>query len=235
MLPPSPLTDPYVQHSRIRFFTGEIRFSVGIAVDKPGRRQRVAGEEPVEAVPREPLRARASRQPLVPYLRDLVAILLQSARVPRDAVVGVVTDEFGRQPGELIEDRPMPIGSAPVLNHGQRAGKAAFGRRLPHHVLAVPRLSPGVGEPRKSNGGSLQSACVPPPRCGRKSMKRVLSGCSVSPNRPRRFSNTSNTRLASWWVSKVITKSSANRTRVAVPIRRGRTSPSNHLSSTWCR
>ena len=124
MLPPSPLTDPYVQHSRIRFFTGEIRFSVGIAVDEPGRRQRVAGEERVEAVPREPLRARASRQPLAPYLRDLVAILLQSARVPRDAVGGVVTGELGRQPGELIEDRPMPIGSAPVLERGRRAGKA---------------------------------------------------------------------------------------------------------------
>jgi hypothetical protein len=33
-----------------------------------------------------------------------------------------------------------------VLDCGQRTGKAAFGRRLPHHVLAVPRLSPGVGE-----------------------------------------------------------------------------------------
>jgi hypothetical protein len=84
----------------------------------------VAGEERVEAVPREPLRARASRQPLAPYLRDLVAILLQPARVPGDAVGGVVTDELGRQPGELIEDRPMPIGSAPVLERGQRAGKA---------------------------------------------------------------------------------------------------------------
>jgi hypothetical protein len=128
-LPPSPLTDPYVQHSRIRFFTGEIRFSGGIAVDEPGRRQRVAGEERVEAVPREPLRARASRQPLAPYLRDLVAILLQSARVPGDAVGGVVTDELDRQPGELIEDRPMPIGSAAIRwvqlpsGKGQRASR----------------------------------------------------------------------------------------------------------------
>ncbi|HEY1860589.1 MAG TPA: hypothetical protein VGG61_09565 [Gemmataceae bacterium] len=42
-------------------------------------------------------------------------------------------------------------------------------------------------KPRKSNGGALQSGCVPPWRSGRKSTKRVLSGWSVSPYRSRRF------------------------------------------------
>ena len=50
MLPPSPLTDPDVQISRIRFFTGELRFS-GIAVNDPGPWQRMAGEERGEASP----------------------------------------------------------------------------------------------------------------------------------------------------------------------------------------
>ena len=87
MLPPSPLTDPYVQHSRIRFFAGEIRFSVGIAVDEPGRRQRVAGEERVEAIPGEPLRARAPRQPVCAMSSrprgDTVAVGANSPLMPQ--------------------------------------------------------------------------------------------------------------------------------------------------------
>ena len=43
----------------------------------------------------------------------------------------------------------MPVGPTPVLDRGQRAGKAAFGRCLPHHVLALPRLLPRVGEAEK--------------------------------------------------------------------------------------
>src|SRR6202035_5492457 len=88
--------------------------SGGISVNDPGQWQWMACEEHGEASPGEPLRARAPFQPLAPRLRDLLAILRQPPEVPRDAVVGIVTDELGRQPGELIEDRPMPIGSAPV-------------------------------------------------------------------------------------------------------------------------
>src|SRR5579871_5443278 len=149
MLPPSPLTDPDVQISRIRFFAGELRCSGGIAVDDSGPWQRVAGEERLEAVPCETLPTRASFQPLAPQLRDLLSILVQPSEVPRDAVVGKVTDELGRQPGELVENRLVPIGSAPVVNREQRTGKAALRRRLPHHVLALARFHPRVGEAEK--------------------------------------------------------------------------------------
>jgi hypothetical protein len=57
-----------------------------------------------------------------------------------------VTNEYRRQPGTLFERGPMPVGPTPVLDRGQRAGKTALGRGLPHHVLAIPRLSPRVGE-----------------------------------------------------------------------------------------
>ena len=57
-----------------------------------------------------------------------------------------MTDEYRRQPGTLFGRGPMPVGPAPVLDRGQRAGKTALGRGLPHHVLAIPRLSPRVGE-----------------------------------------------------------------------------------------
>src|SRR5438309_7215402 len=38
-----------------------------------------------------------------------------------------------------------------------------------------------------------------------------------------------------WLLSNAINASSANRTRVQSPLRRGLTSVSNHSSSTWCR
>src|SRR6266436_10016075 len=66
--------------------------------------------------------------------------------VPRDPIVGIVTIDYRRQPRVLFACRPMPVGPAPFLDRGQRAGKSTFGRRLPHHVLALPRLSPRVGE-----------------------------------------------------------------------------------------
>ena len=40
----------------------------------------------------------------------------------------------------------MPVLLAPVLDCEQRAGKAAFRRHLPHHVLTVPRFPPRVGK-----------------------------------------------------------------------------------------
>src|SRR5215471_10069928 len=69
--------------------------------------------------------------------------------VPRDAIIGIVTIDYRRQPGVLFACRPMPVGPAPFLDRSQRAGKSTFGRRLPHHVLALPRLSPRGGEAEK--------------------------------------------------------------------------------------
>ena len=57
-----------------------------------------------------------------------------------------MTGEYRRQPGALFACGPMPVGPAPILDRGQRAGKTVLGRHLPHHVLAFPRLSPRVGE-----------------------------------------------------------------------------------------
>ena len=73
MLPSSPLTDPDVQISRFRFFTGELR-SRGVAMDNPGCRQRVALEEFSEAVPVEPVPAIPPRQPFLPDPRDLLGV-----------------------------------------------------------------------------------------------------------------------------------------------------------------
>src|SRR5215468_12100989 len=91
-------------------------------------------------------------------------------------------------------------------------------------------------KPRKVNEvPSVSGWLVPFGRLLRKSTNRVLSGWSVSPYRARRLPKTLRTRLASRISSNAITASSAKRIRVHLPLRRGRTSVSNHSSSTWCR
>jgi len=85
----------------------------------------------------------------MPGPHDLVAKVLQLPNIPRDAIVGKVTIEYRSQPGALFAGRQVPMGPAPVLDRGQRAGKPAFSRGLPHHVLALPRLCPRVGEAKE--------------------------------------------------------------------------------------
>jgi hypothetical protein len=106
----------------------------------------MTGEERFEVSPYEHPASRSTFQPLVPDPLNLIAILLDPPNVSRDAIVGIVTIEDRRQPGSLIACRPMPVGPAPFVDRGQRAGEAAFGRCSPHHVLAFPRLLPRVGE-----------------------------------------------------------------------------------------
>src|SRR5215471_11364880 len=98
----------------------------GVAVDDPGRWQRMTGEERSEFVPKELRSSRSPFQPLVPDPHDLVAILLYSANIPRDAEVGIVTIECRRQPDALFAYRLMPISLTPIPDCGQRAGQAAF-------------------------------------------------------------------------------------------------------------
>jgi hypothetical protein len=69
-------------------------------------------------------------------------------------------------------------------------------------------------------------------RPSRKSTKRVLSGWSLSSYRSRRLPRTARTRLASSKRSNAMTRSSANRTRIHLPLKCGRTAVSNHSSST---
>src|ERR1700678_3245685 len=69
--------------------------------------------------------------------------------VPGDAVVGVMAYELRGELYVLIADRLVAVLPAPVVDRDQGAGEAAFRRPLPHHVLALLRLRPGVGEAEK--------------------------------------------------------------------------------------
>ena len=56
----------------------------------------------------------------------------------------------------LIAEGPVAVFPAPVIYRGHRTGKAAFGRHLPDHVLAVPRPSPYMGQAEKVEVGPIR-------------------------------------------------------------------------------
>src|SRR5271169_2460397 len=56
----------------------------------------------------------------------------------------------------LIADGPVPVLPTPVAHRDHRAGKAAFGRDLPDHVLAVPRPSPDMGQAEEVEVGPIR-------------------------------------------------------------------------------
>src|SRR3979411_2911958 len=106
-------------------------------------------QECVEARPCEPHGPRSPFQPLSPQLGDLLPIPVHLPDVPRAAVVAHVTAQLQSQAGVLREQRPVAVVPTPVVDSCQRAGKAVLRRRLPHHVLALLRLHPRVGEAEK--------------------------------------------------------------------------------------
>src|SRR6516164_3334837 len=198
VLPPSPPTVPDAQHYCIRFLMRESFADSCVALHDLRWGKRVARQDRQEFRPRELLLARAAFQPFPPYLGDLSEVLLQRHEVPRDAVVAIMAYQLRSQPVAL-----SGIGRCRLIRHHSLIAISARARRL----LAVHcrttffpfcDFAQTWVKPRKSNGGGLQSGCVPPWRSGRKSMKRVLSGWSVSPYRSSRFPGTSRTRLASW-------------------------------------
>src|SRR5262245_30063839 len=167
---------------------------------------------------------------------DLMGVPAKSSKVPRYAVVGIVAPHLHNQLGMLVGDRPMSVCPTPVGDRRQRAGVTLLCRYLPHHVLALPRLSPHVAEAEEGERCPIRVQVVLAIWSVAAEIDEArLSGCSVSSYRARRLPKTSRTRLASWKSANAITASSANRTRVLFPFRRGFTSFSNHSSSTWCR
>src|SRR6516165_10354764 len=99
---------------------------------------RIAREERLEALPREPVRTRSACEPFPPQPCDLGPVTIELPHVPRDAVIGIVTLKPQRQSGVLPAHELVPIGSAPIVDCCQRTGKTALGRPLPYHLLPSP-------------------------------------------------------------------------------------------------
>src|SRR5208282_2095033 len=56
----------------------------------------------------------------------------------------------------LVTDGLVPVFPTPVAHRGHCTGKAALGRDLPDHVLAVPRPSPDMGKAEEVEGGPIR-------------------------------------------------------------------------------
>src|SRR5262249_56336025 len=57
--------------------------------------------------------------------------------------------ELRGQPFPLVHQRLMAVLPTPVVDRDQRASEPALGGSLAHHVLALPRFHPRVGEAEK--------------------------------------------------------------------------------------
>ena len=141
MLPPSSLTVPDVQVSRVRFFMEELcsrRCSDGRS-GRPAEgdalgAQRTGFWGTTPTVP--------SRQPFLPDRRDLTGVPAYSSKVARYAVVGIVAPHHRGQMGVLVGDGLMPVHPTPSRNRRQSSGVTVLCRYLSHHILTCPRPTP---------------------------------------------------------------------------------------------
>ena len=171
----------------------------------PPRLAKELREHGLEARPRQMTVAAASCELLPPDLHDLMVVPPDPLAIPSDAVVGAVPPDHLRQTCMLLPERTVQVLPAPFSHGGQRTRAPILRRCLAIDVLALPRLSPHVGEAEEVERGPERRR-VPPSRASKpKSTKRVLVGWSVSPYRLSRFPSTSSIRFPDRWSSKTIT------------------------------
>src|SRR6478752_7141875 len=73
-----------------------------------------------------------------------------------NAVVGEVAPHHRGQMAMLVAEGPVAVFPTPAVDCGHCAGKPAFGRYLPNHVLTVPRPPPDMGEAKEVEGGPVR-------------------------------------------------------------------------------
>src|SRR6476646_11557472 len=113
-------------------------------------------QEFVEAGPSDHALTITPRQPLAPNSHYLIGEPAQASTVTADAVVGEVAAHHRGQMAMLVAEGPVAVFPTPVVDRGHCAGKPAFGRYLPNHVLTVPRPSPDMGEAKEVEGGPVR-------------------------------------------------------------------------------
>src|SRR6516225_6632527 len=107
-------------------------------------------QEFVEAGPSDHALTITPRQPLAPDSRYLIGEPAQASTVTANAVIGEVAPHHRGQMAMLVAEGPVAVFPTPVVDRGHCAGKPAFGRYLPNHVLAVPDRPQTWVRPRKS-------------------------------------------------------------------------------------
>src|SRR5208283_396650 len=122
----------------------------------------------------------------------------------------------------LVTDGLVPVFPTPVAHRGHCAGKAALGRDLPDHVLAVPRPSPDMGKAEEVEGGPirLRMACAL-----RHLWAEIDEACLVGMERePTSRKTLAQDRQHAFGVDDIVERydaSLANWARVLSPLRRG--------------
>src|SRR6516225_94392 len=130
-LRPSPRTDPYVQHYRIRLllrvFGAEAR--VRIRMQDPGLGYPEIGELP-KAYPWQARPLAAPPQGVPPMAQDLSAKRIESGPVAGNGVVVEIPLHRSMQPCALLGDRLMPLSQQRLL-HRLQFGAKPLRHRLP--------------------------------------------------------------------------------------------------------
>src|SRR5262245_44680007 len=129
----------------------------GVLMDDPGGRERVSLQDFGKSVPWEPAPSIPSRQPLPPDALDLVGVPAQSSCITCYAEVGIVAPHHRGQMSVLLADRLVPVFPTPVAYCRQCTSVTFLCRHLPHHVLALARLSPYVAEAEKGERGTIRA------------------------------------------------------------------------------
>src|SRR3954469_24749081 len=101
-------------------------------------------QEFIEAGPSDHALTITPRQPS-PDSHHLIGEPAQASTVTANAVVGEVAPRHRGQMAMLVAERPVAVFPTPAVNCGHCAGKPAFGRYLPNHILIVPRPPPDMG------------------------------------------------------------------------------------------
>ena len=166
-------------------------------MDDPGRRQRVALQALRGSGPTDSLLCRPRRdEPFLPYPHDLMGVPSRSVgccRRCRNRRSGPASSRTGGRAARGSADAGFAGTSRSPQPARARSGPFAVTCR----TMFLPfRDRPHTWvKPRKSNVVPTVSGWRPSGRLSRKSTRRVLSGWSVSPYRPRRLPSTASTRL----------------------------------------
>src|ERR1700687_1467441 len=92
-------------------------------------------QEFVKAGPSDRALTIPPRQPLAPDTHHLIGEPAQASTVTANAVVGEVAPHYRGQMAMLVAEGPVAVSPTPASDCSHCAGKPAFGRYLPNHVL----------------------------------------------------------------------------------------------------
>ena len=133
------------------------------------------------SLPRHPVSARATIQPLSPDPNNTPIELQKALRVCRASVVLVVASELGVEGLLLLIHRRMSVLLAPFADRREAPAEPLAHRSHMHGELPSPAACAYVRQTEKVEGAGFLLALRAFLGVGPNSSSRVFSGCSVKP------------------------------------------------------